>query len=173
MTQLAPLLVELGLTEALDVGAQSDEESVLQFTAIVQALVPRGSIAVIASGESDTLVELPDRQVWKYPRDQVADLADGTTAVTQIDSLRSEGAEWLLVPSSMFRWLDGCTGLETNLSAKFRRLFRIDGVGAAYDLRASPNCVSTRLPSQHANTQPTVQAVDTTCVLDAGETRVP
>jgi len=78
---------------------------------IAKHLLPAGALVVVASlGDEDwsTLAEL---QVWQLP------LSAGGSAATMahLETMQSNGAEFLIVPQSAFEWLDEHAGLLEHL----------------------------------------------------------
>lgn len=144
LSQLAPMLVKHGLTEALDLGPAGGDEFARQFAAVVQALVPQGATALIVEDGNESLGEIPGCRLLKFsgaPGCGASAAPEvGESAVALLESLRAEGAEWLLVPRSAIRWLDRCRELATRLDARYQLLFRRDDFGAAYDLSERVPC---------------------------------
>ena len=79
--------------------------------AVVKAVVPRGAIvAIISKGDSE-LVALKDRTGWHFPQAPDGGYSgyhpsDSAAAIAELEKLRARGADYLLIPSTAFWWLE-------------------------------------------------------------------
>jgi hypothetical protein len=94
---------------------------------VVESNVPEGAtVLVISRGDEDAL-EFGSRRGWHFPQDDDGTFA-GTypetseDAVAQLESLRSQGARYLLIPGTSAWWLDHYEGLARHLREHCRPL---------------------------------------------------
>jgi GT2 family glycosyltransferase len=92
---------------------------------VVQAVVPAGSTVLVASKGDDKLVDLPGRSGWHFPRGEDGRYrgyypADDDDAIAHLDELRDRGAEFLVLPSTAFWWLDHYPGFGDALRERHR-----------------------------------------------------
>jgi hypothetical protein len=112
----------------------------------VAKVVPEGAtVAVVSKGDAE-LLKFADRRAWHFPRDEAGQYLGyhpaGTDAV--IDHLERQfrcGARYLVLPQTMFWWLDFYRGLKTHLTRNAQRLC------------ADDNCIVYRLRETNAATQ--------------------
>lgn len=117
-------------------------EVVTRARRITRDHVPEDSTVVVMSRGDEDLVELDGRIGWHFPR-----LADGTyaghypedgrAAVAQLEVLREEGAEYLLVPEPAFWWLEHYWELDRYLRARSEEIVR-DGQVRLFRLGSAP-----------------------------------
>lgn len=77
----------------------------------VEAQVPPGKTVLVASKGDDALVRFDGRTGWHFPRAVNGDYAgyhprDSRSAIGDIETLSAQGADYLLIPSTLFWWLD-------------------------------------------------------------------
>jgi len=77
----------------------------------VRACVPRSATVLVVSRGDDDLLNLDGRRAWHFLRSNDSNWAGrnplhGTEAVRQLEDLRAEGADFLLIPSPAFWWLE-------------------------------------------------------------------
>jgi GT2 family glycosyltransferase len=92
--------------------------------AFVAATVPAGTTVLVASKGDDRLLDLAGRRGWHFPRAE-----DGRyrgyypetdeDAVAHLEELRSQGAQYLVFPSSSMWWLDHYAGLAGHLRNRY------------------------------------------------------
>jgi GT2 family glycosyltransferase/SAM-dependent methyltransferase len=107
---------------------------------LVRSEVPRSATVLVASRGDPALLSLYGRTGWHFPR-----LEDGgwageypatsLAAIAQIESLRAEGAEFLLFPKPAMWWLQHYAGLARHLDHRYRLVRCDDETCALYDLR--------------------------------------
>lgn len=79
--------------------------------AAVTATVPRGAAVLVVSRGDRNLVEFDDRDGHHFPQDASGDYLghhphDSAEAVARLEALRAEGAQYLVVPTTAYWWLD-------------------------------------------------------------------
>jgi hypothetical protein len=78
---------------------------------LVQLVVPRGATVLFISKGDEQLVDVPGRQGWHFPR-AVNGLYAGCypkesqEAIGQLRRLQRQGAQYLVVPSTAYWWLE-------------------------------------------------------------------
>jgi hypothetical protein len=138
--ELAATLVKHGLTEATGLGAANHDELVQQIAILTRALVPKGSKALVISNGENKLIDIQERTACHFPRDRNGHFAsdnpaNSAEAIEQLESLRTEGADYLVIPQFSMWWLETYPGFRDHLSTRYRVVWR--GVACAiYHLRA-------------------------------------
>jgi glycosyltransferase involved in cell wall biosynthesis len=107
---------------------------------LVAEAAPADATILVASGGSQEMLKLGGSAAWHFPRSHDGSyrcdgFADGIAAVNHLESLRSEGADMLLLPSTAFWMLDHYPELKRNLDEKHRLAAKDDGVCLLYELR--------------------------------------
>lgn len=109
-----------------------------RFRSIVASSVPSGaSVLVVSRGDRD-LVELDGLDGRHFPQSEGGRYVghhprDSEDAVSNLESLRADGAQYLVLPSTAFWWLDHYTGFADHLEERYPRtdaevcsIFRLD-----------------------------------------------
>lgn len=105
---------------------------------VIRDLLPYdASVVVVAAGE-DELLSLHGRPAVGFPfgaevPDDSTASAESSAAVEQLEALRADGADFLLVPSTAFNWLKRCASFRAHLETRYRRAWR-DRRCAVYQL---------------------------------------
>jgi hypothetical protein len=78
---------------------------------VVEEAVPPGATVAIVSRGDDSMLDLGVRRGWHFPRSSDGRYAgyhpaDGDEAIAHLESLRDQGAEYLVVPEPSRWWLD-------------------------------------------------------------------
>jgi glycosyltransferase involved in cell wall biosynthesis len=107
----------------------------------VERAVPEGSIIAVASRGDDTLLHLPGRTAWHFPRTREGVYAgyhpaDSAAAIEHLESLRDQGARYFLLPGTSFWWLDHYTGFRDHLDRRYRLVWS-DERCRIYDLHTA------------------------------------
>ena len=107
--------------------------------ALVGEAVPDGATVLVVSKGDETLLDLPRRRGWHFPR-----AADGRyagyypktseDAITHLEALRDAGAEFLVIPATYLWWLDHYTGLARHLEERYETRMRSE-TGVVFDLK--------------------------------------
>lgn len=110
-----------------------------QVRQFVDAHVPAGARTLVATYGDAAMLQLGDRPTEDFPRSPsgaVADYTslDGTEAVVQLETLRDDGAEFLVVPSPALPWLASHPELERHLEQRTTPVARERGIGTIYAL---------------------------------------
>ncbi len=137
-----PLLLEEGTRERYRrrVGYQFHQRITDAARKMVAAVAPAQGIVLVASGGSREFLQLGQHLAWHFPRlpdggHRSDDFADGTAAVHHLESLRAEGADSLLLPSTSFWMLDRYPDLKEHLDSHYRLAGSDEGICRVYDLR--------------------------------------
>jgi hypothetical protein len=90
---------------------------------VVMATVPPGETLLVVSRGDDSLLELPERRAWHFPREANGQYAgrhpaDGAEAVAQLEALRARGASYLAIPATDAWWLEHYTELTRHLDER-------------------------------------------------------
>jgi hypothetical protein len=89
---------------------------------------PTATVLVVSRGDQE-LTEFDGRQGWHFPRQPDGKYAgfhpsDSDDAIERVEELRREGAEYLVLPSTSYWWLDHYAGLRRHLTDNCRELSR-------------------------------------------------
>jgi GT2 family glycosyltransferase len=87
---------------------QAEREAIRR---IVTKMVPAGRTVAIATRGDAELLNIPDRHIWHFPRNERGEFSgcypgNGTDAVKAVKELSATGAQYLVFPASGFWWLD-------------------------------------------------------------------
>ncbi len=102
-------------------------------------LPPDSTVLVVSKGDDD-LVELGRCRGWHFPQDRQRKYpgyypADSGSAIVQLEALRADGADYLLIPETSLWWLDHYAGLRRHLERYYERLPVVDKRCALFSLR--------------------------------------
>jgi GT2 family glycosyltransferase len=92
----------------------------------VRRALPLDATVIVVSKGDDNLLRLDGRKAWHFPQAEGGvyagfNPADSGSAIVQLEALRSNGAQFLLFPSTSLWWLDHYRGLKTHLDRHYRR----------------------------------------------------
>jgi GT2 family glycosyltransferase len=98
---------------------------------VVDAIVPAGETVAVVSRGDDELLDLGAHPAWHFPQDQDGAYVgyhphDSAEAITHLETLRRQGARYLLVPPTAYWWLDHYRNFALHLEQRYRRLTRED-----------------------------------------------
>jgi hypothetical protein len=110
---------------------------------LVDCLLDPGSTVAVVSKGDQALVSLESRQGWHFPRTPDGRYAghhpaDGAQAVAHLEQLHKQGADYFLLPSTYFWWLDQYQELAQHLQSRYRLLADCPDTCLIYDLRSGP-----------------------------------
>lgn len=110
-----------------------------QVRQFVEAHVPSGARTLVAAYGDVAMLQLGHRPTKAFPQSPSGAAADytsidGTEAVAQLESLRGDGAEFLVVPSHALPWLASHPELERHLEQRTTPVARERGIGTIYAL---------------------------------------
>lgn len=117
----------------------------------VNELTPPGATVLVVSKGDAELLKLDSRVGWHFPQTEQGDYAgfhpvDSHAAISHLETLRAEGAEYLVFPSSGFWWLDHYVDFRDYLATRYEQL------------PAGDACMIFRLGEQAIPTGPAVSA---------------
>jgi hypothetical protein len=108
--------------------------------AVEQVAPADATVLVISKGDSE-LLRLGWRKAQHFPQSAEGHYAgfhpaDSAAAIEQLDTLREDGAAFLVVPATALWWLEHYRDFAQHLEACGRCVFRDDAIGVIYALRA-------------------------------------
>jgi ectoine hydroxylase-related dioxygenase (phytanoyl-CoA dioxygenase family) len=109
---------------------------------VIEGNLPAGSTTLVASSGYEALLELDDRRAWPFPQtedgSQMGLAEAGPEAVTQLESLRSAGAEYVVFPKGHLEWLEyHAPELQNHLENRYREILRDGAYCAIYALNGN------------------------------------
>lgn len=107
---------------------------------VVQAELPADATVLVVSRGDPELIQLDGRKAWHFPRDPAGHYAghhpaDSTAAITHLEELRAQGADYLLFPATAFWWLEHYGELRAHLEQRYSEVVRLDDVCRVFALR--------------------------------------
>jgi GT2 family glycosyltransferase len=115
---------------------------------VADKLPPEATILVVSRGDSE-LLKLNGHRAWHFP--QTGDdvyaghyPANSEEAVTQLESLRTKGGEFLLFPKPSLWWLDHYKGLQQHLEDRYRAVVREEDTCTIFALTEPPEATIDR-----------------------------
>jgi hypothetical protein len=141
ISELREMLIKEGLTDCLALGARTYDELVEQTVAYLRALLPTGATALIISKGDERFTNIEDRRVWHFPRDPSGlyagpNPANSADAIEQLELLRKQGAQWLVIPHTCKWWLEHYHEFAVHLGKHSQRVARQEGLCTVYSLGA-------------------------------------
>jgi hypothetical protein len=87
-------------------------------------MIPRGATVLVVSRGDDELLRIGPRRALHFPQDEFGRYAgyhpsDSDSAIAALEDMRARGAEYLLLPSTSFWWLDYYEGLREHLDGNY------------------------------------------------------
>jgi hypothetical protein len=107
---------------------------------LVDEAVPSDAVVAVASKGDDDLLDLGGRVTWHLPQTEDGVYlgrhpADGREAVDQLEYLRDRGAQFLVIPGSVWWWLGHYVELREHLDAHYVTVAQEEEVCVVVDLR--------------------------------------
>jgi hypothetical protein len=105
-------------------------------------------VLVVTRGD-EALTALPDRRVEHFPQGSAGSYtghhpADSAEAIAQIETLRREGAQFLVVPARSFWWFEAYVPFHRHLEDRYARIYA-DTDCVMYELRVGTLTPTNRL----------------------------
>jgi hypothetical protein len=112
---------------------------VAQVRRVVDEYIPPDARTLVATYGDPALLQLGERPTASFPRSPVGVAADytdvsGAEAVAQLEAMRGEGAEYLVVPSPAWPWVISHPELERHLEERYSAVVRDRGVATIFIL---------------------------------------
>jgi hypothetical protein len=95
------------------------------------AMIPRNATVLVVSRGDEELLRIGPRRALHFPQDEFGRYAgyhpqDSDAAISVLESMRARGAEYLLLPSTAFWWLDYYEGLRDHLDRNYPPIVSAD-----------------------------------------------
>ena len=105
------------------------------------AMIPRNATVLVVSRGDEELLRLGPRRALHFPQDEFGRYAgyhpeDSDAAVAVLEDMRARGAEYLLLPSTAFWWLDYYQGFRDHLERNYPSIVTADDC-MVFELAAS------------------------------------
>jgi GT2 family glycosyltransferase len=105
----------------------------------VKAAVPAGAEVLVISRGDDALLELNGRRAMHFPQGEDGGWAghhpaNSEEAIGHLETLRDDGARYLVVPPTYRWWLDHYEGLREHLDSRYPAVVSDERAGAIYHL---------------------------------------
>jgi GT2 family glycosyltransferase len=90
----------------------------------VTDVLPANATVLVVSRGDDDLLQLDGRPGWHFPQDEDGTYAgyyppDSAAAIAHLEALRKKGADYLLVPSTAFWWLERYSDFGLHLKTRY------------------------------------------------------
>jgi hypothetical protein len=100
-----------------------------RIAAVVEAVLPSNADVLVASKGDPDLVSFNGFQTSHFPQTDKGLYAghhpeDSATAIDQLEKLRKRGAQFLLLPSTMYWWFDHYSEFKHHLDTRYRVVVR-------------------------------------------------
>jgi GT2 family glycosyltransferase len=106
---------------------------------VVESTLPPDAMIVVVNEGDERHLQLAPRRLWLFPPvegDGHANYnpANSTAAIAQLEVLRAQGGQFLLLPATAFVWLDEHAQFRQHLAKRYRLVVRREETCAIYDL---------------------------------------
>jgi glycosyltransferase involved in cell wall biosynthesis len=133
-------------------------ETTARIRDIVETTIPPAAVVLVVSKGDEELLKLGQRPAWHFPRADDGAYAghypaDSGAAIEHLQALVAKGAEFLLLPSTAYWWLEHYRELEAHLGRQHERIWR-DERCIIYRLRRSARLGPERAAAQPAGDRP-------------------
>jgi GT2 family glycosyltransferase len=107
---------------------------------LVRDRLPADSTVLVVSKGDEDLLDLGRCRGWHFPQDRERKYpgyypADSGSAIVQLEALRAQGADYLLIPQTSLWWLEHYGGFRRHLERFYERLPVADNRCALFSLR--------------------------------------
>jgi GT2 family glycosyltransferase len=98
---------------------------VRQVLEVARSILPEDAVVIVANRSDEELLKLDGLRVWAFPlieglRSTDLDPAERSTLIDQLEALRTNGADFLIVPSGAYSWLGQQHELRQHLEWRYR-----------------------------------------------------
>ena len=109
--------------------------------AAVQRVVPADATVLVVSKGDDKLLDLDGRRAWHFPRAEDGKYlgyhpVDSAAAIAHLESLRSQGAGYLVFPATAAWWLDHYQAFKQHLETHYENIPGLDDSCIIFTLRS-------------------------------------
>ena len=115
--------------QAANRGASSQsaelQPHVRQVLEVARSVLPEDAVVIVANRGDEELLKLDGLRAWGFPLIESPcstdfDLAERTNLIDQLETLRTNGADFLIVPSGAYSWLEQQRELRQHLERRYR-----------------------------------------------------
>jgi len=108
----------------------------------VAGVAPENSTVIVVSRGDERIIQYPGRSGWHFPQNAEGLYAghypaDSAAAIAHLESLRSKGGQYLLLPATSMWWLDYYSEFKEHLNRTYHEVFREDDLCVIFALNAS------------------------------------
>ncbi len=105
----------------------------------METVMPAGTRALVVSRGDDRLLDVDGRSASHFPQDDDGHYlgyhpADSADAIARLEALRARGAQYLVIPSTAFWWLDHYREFQSHLNERYRLVTHRPDVCLVYAL---------------------------------------
>lgn len=123
-----------------------------QLQAALTRLLPRGAVALVVSKGDPALIRSRHCVARHFPCNRQGHYAGyhpgcSTSAIAHLEALRTQGADYLVFPSTAFWWLDHYTAFQRHLADRYKRISGDTDPCHVYSLREAPDSVNPSVES--------------------------
>jgi GT2 family glycosyltransferase len=123
-------------------GRRRNERYEREIAAVREAVletVPKGTTVLVISRGDEELLRVEDRDAVHFPQAENGGWAghhpaDSEEAIEQLERLRGDGAQYLVVPPAYLWWLEHYEGLRDHLQGRYRPVRSDERAGAIFHL---------------------------------------
>jgi hypothetical protein len=114
-----------GFFEAFDASRPEGDDGIRE---VVNTNVPPRALVLVATRGGDEPLDLRDRRVWRFPRDEqlgkAGEIPDDGRVIEHLEQLRSEGAQYLVFAGAALAFLERNPQLAQHARDRFAALVR-------------------------------------------------
>jgi len=99
-----------GFVKAVAIESEKEAQE-NRIEAAIKRQLPDGSRVVVVSGDDDAVGDFEGYEVWRFPELD----GDDAEAIAQLDELREQGVDYLVIPATETSWLESREGFRRHL----------------------------------------------------------
>lgn len=116
------------------------QQLIRRIRSVVRKELPRDATVIVVSKGDPELLKLSGRTAWHFPRTLDGQYAGyhpacSTAAIAQLETLRAQAGQYLLLPSPSFWWLEHYSAFRQHLEQRYRLVVRCEDTCLIYSLR--------------------------------------